>query len=147
MSNQNAESFYKMFDSFDFINRLRIPKNNKRGAWSSLAFFYDEKVLGIPTHLFTKALQAEGVKIKKEYDSNILYNCSTLKNLDMMLDSKVFHIQKTHNYPISEKIRKNLLICEGIASYMISAKELVSLYHDSIRKIISNKRSLLNRYG
>jgi len=136
-NNENYGSFTNMLNQFPFIETLKLDKKDKRGAWSGMAFFYKESELGLKTNTFIEALNAEGCRIKQEYDSNVLFNNSALRNADLFFKDRKFK-NSEECYPIAEKIRKNLLIVENLCSYSMPTHNFSEEYSKAIKKIADN---------
>lgn len=137
-SNENWSKFKRMLDEFEFIQTLSTPPNAIRGAWSGISFLYDAKPIRLEIDLFVKALKAERCRIKREYESNIMYGGDAIKHVEMLISDKRYSLQPKKDFPITEKIRNSLLICEGMCSYLSDVDEFVDGYRRSIKKVIEN---------
>tara|TARA_Y100000310_G_scaffold334034_1_gene412830 strand:- start:38 stop:1294 length:1257 start_codon:yes stop_codon:yes gene_type:complete len=137
-SNANFTQFSEMFDEFDFIEILGYGSSDyRRGGWSGLAFFYDPSVLGLSVESFTKTLNAEGIRVRKEFESNVLYDLDNFRDSDRLINRKV-SFGNGHQYPITEAIRNRLLVSDGLCNYDYPAEEFVGGYRKAIEIVRDN---------
>ena len=143
-SNENYNKFNKMLSEFDFIQTLDISPKAKRGGWSGLAFFYLPSKLGLSSKIFLMTLQAEGLRINGEYSSNVIYDNDAIRNYNLLIGRK-FHNEQRINFPVVDRIRSNLIVCDDLCSYYKPMDEFVEFYRGALIKIAKYSREIRKR--